>query len=908
MSYALYDSTGYLTDVASIGGWKRFCAWAITRGVHAFTDAGQTTDPVHVAHALAGLNAADPGVESIRRTLVDAADRAQDYLVLTDGTDIETPTTAEEKGHAFHGNQYTQFAGEADSEHVMPMFHGTASTALASIKKHGLIPKGSKGAGTWAVKHGPQGDMLKTLKRMDVEIDGRAQSVFLTTRPDQALGFAVMAAKVNARAEPLLLQVNVPKDWITPKRMAIDEASDPLVKAYRITGTIPPEHIRVVDLETGGLKNLAAGDHTFYVVLICTKDVSVTVPTTAAQSPLDALLAPVLAHTAEVWTSLIPDVLHRTLVAGGQVGARTIGRLTSAEDAGHPFHGNQWTGGGSFGLPPTHDDPAPGKDFFYHATPKANLESIAAKGLTGGADKRLISLTPHLESASFWTSSIVPGHDEDVALLRVKREDVQTRTHDQHDDGDRYDPTDETAETGTFHDVSADKLEVYHDGRWEPLARSARSLAFNPDEPRDDHGKWTASGGPHDTGVYVMPRTEMSDKVMSHIETLHGAAVRLDFPPNNVRISTYDREFERGGQTFHEAAHYTPDANVIVMNTKSLEKIDNHTAEQLFVHEVMHRDFHEVSDALGLEASGMAPPNRALSPAEQQVVDIYHGEANALMNDDGITGYSRAYWREAAAASEDDLDEKFHRATNETLAEIASIDLGRAFGLRYRDSTANDPSPTWRKLYDAVRTAAKEIRDRKRVKTAEAAGHAFHGNQWTGGLGTDQAELGRKLSAQTWLHGTDTSANGVLKDPVFLTTSPAGADWFAANRGTTPMILPTRVSVVNPLPLNNYEDAVRLRDVLAAQGLRVDLTPPTASVGWEWESHIPGVDDSYNPIDVVYSRQAREAIRAAGYDAVYTKSDTLESGEIEALVTMDAQRQVTGKFTGRALEDGDQHA
>ena len=61
---------------------------------------------------------------------------------------------------------------------------------------------------------------------------------------------------------------------------------------------------------------------------------------------------------------------------------------------GHPFRGNQYS------MPGAETDVAPGRTHYYHATPIANLKSIAEKGLQRPeGSQNPISLAPHLESA-----------------------------------------------------------------------------------------------------------------------------------------------------------------------------------------------------------------------------------------------------------------------------------------------------------------------------------------------------------------------------------------------------------------------------------------------------------------------------------------------------------------------------
>lgn len=144
----------------------------------------------------------------------------------------------------------------------------------------------------------------------------------------------------------------------------------------------------------------------------------------------------------------------------------------------------------------------------------------------------------------------------------------------------------------------------------------------------------------------------------------------------------------------------------------------------------------------------------------------------------------------------------------------------------------------------------------------------------------------------TWLHGTSAKdfSLDTAKEPLFLTTSKAGAQWYVTNRGDGEgAIHEMTVAVKNPLVLDSYQAAVHLKSILDGAGIDVTLTPPTKETGWSWS--VPAVAkagpyEGSNPIDVVYLPEARKAIQAAGYDAVYDPHDVIENTSVEALVPL----------------------
>lgn len=360
-------------------------------------------------------------------------------------------------GHPFHGNQWTQIDQamaatpgspgtklsaelkrrlsdpteeyarlrmEAETVGEALAFHGTTSQALAYIAQDGLEGGHGLGADEWARTHRP--DSSRVFERGKALIGGRATSVFLTSYPAQAEEFAdyaqqVVREKTGLLTTPVTLAVTIPREALD--RLRLDEFSS----GVRFEGKIPPAWIRRLD-ETGKKLPItrAAGEGglTFYVTFLVLDDEE---PRAAGDKP------------------------------------------------GHEFHGNQWT----FGLPPTSDDPAPGSRYMYHSTAISSLASIAKSGLE--PRHGLISLSPHLSSVYEW-AGLIGRPDEQIALLRTPRAGLSLRQHDESDPGDAYDPHDPSAETGTYHPIRAERLEVYRGGKWEPLVglRSAGDYTGHP--------------------------------------------------------------------------------------------------------------------------------------------------------------------------------------------------------------------------------------------------------------------------------------------------------------------------------------------------------------------------------------------------------------------------------------------
>lgn len=88
MSYSLFDSDNYLGDVASNAGWKDFALWASQQAapIAEFVRDGHTDDPQGLAAALDVVTAKDPEVDGTRQLVLEAAQKADEVLIISDGT------------------------------------------------------------------------------------------------------------------------------------------------------------------------------------------------------------------------------------------------------------------------------------------------------------------------------------------------------------------------------------------------------------------------------------------------------------------------------------------------------------------------------------------------------------------------------------------------------------------------------------------------------------------------------------------------------------------------------------------------------------------------------------------------------------------------------------------------------
>lgn len=218
-------------------------------------------------------------------------------------------------------------------------------------------------------------------------------------------------------------------------------------------------------------------------------------------------------------------------------------------------------------------------------------------------------------------------------------------------------------------------------------------------------------------------------------------AKELDFPPDRITVvdDPKPREFMVGGRRWNEGGHFNPVTGQIqinIHNSKGLGLVD------MVAHEISHAKFEVWQSAMSAESERLnkwAPPGveqtrsgmfiradgsiypqflaafKREFPAHAAVMGTYgsyyvkepHRVYQQMIEDDGFTDYSKAYWTEAQAASSSGrywqyksftgrqrTGTPFERAIDETLAEVAGWRVSRRIGL-VADTA---PSKPWRKF------------------------------------------------------------------------------------------------------------------------------------------------------------------------------------------------------------------
>lgn len=280
---------------------------------------------------------------------------------------------------------------------------------------------------------------------------------------------------------------------------------------------------------------------------------------------------------------------------------------------------------------------------------------------------------------------------------------------------------------------------------------------FDPDEPRDEQGRWTDGGGsdgggdslasegekPTSSGAVTIEQAKAAvSRVASKLEYTGPINVRDDDPPT----------FELNGQKYNYAgAAYRP-AGVMGGSGEKAGHIDIWTKNMssaeldgLIAHEIEHQKYNKALEASTLEfreilelpipPSGVRDAVRAdgtLNPPYDQQFPNYQDMAKAQhlpdskswMIGDGVSGYSMQWW-----IANDERTASKESAMHETLAEMAAAKLTTGkfpehtgFSLlrfRKNDDGSFKPKPTekeqaeltkqWRDLYRAVDRINKRL-------------------------------------------------------------------------------------------------------------------------------------------------------------------------------------------------------
>ena len=257
------------------------------------------------------------------------------------------------------------------------------------------------------------------------------------------------------------------------------------------------------------------------------------------------------------------------------------------------------------------------------------------------------------------------------------------------------------------------------------LARGRLRAWNEADHPRDEDGKFTDSGGGDEAAsvwdrerplTNVDAEKELARRDPKRLAALaEKTAKKLDFDPANIEWTDEHKEFKLGEQKYNYAGSYRFGDSKIKLYSGQLN-VDN--VAGVTAHEIGHRKFqllmeyHKAESAMVMKEPGPPPdpnhrywwgkkggsdavmaPDGSLRKPYDEYYPIYQ-EWNRIQNmrpsleqDDGVSPYSEAYWKEWEKG-----DMKTDIAYHETIAEMTrAMDKFNAHAI--------DAGKGWRDLY-----------------------------------------------------------------------------------------------------------------------------------------------------------------------------------------------------------------
>lgn len=223
-------------------------------------------------------------------------------------------------------------------------------------------------------------------------------------------------------------------------------------------------------------------------------------------------------------------------------------------------------------------------------------------------------------------------------------------------------------------------------------------MSFNPNEQRDQGGKWTSGGAAPDAEDDAWDRAlaktaqkEADDLAQEHIKIVKAAADKvatdLNFDPNLISVRSDNMQFQLNGKSYDYAgaAYLTgPNAGKIEIFA---DKVSGSTTANVTAHEIGHQkfekfrndykaDYKAMTDATkDIDLDTFMKPNGLLKGEWADKFPVYQKYTEVMMpsiledfaKSDGITDYSESWWK-AWHEQKANTDQAMH----ETIAEMTA--------------------------------------------------------------------------------------------------------------------------------------------------------------------------------------------------------------------------------------------
>lgn len=207
-------------------------------------------------------------------------------------------------------------------------------------------------------------------------------------------------------------------------------------------------------------------------------------------------------------------------------------------------------------------------------------------------------------------------------------------------------------------------------------------MTFNPNEPRDKDGKWTAGAG----APALTPYEEESAReyAQSYTEAAKVVCERLGFDPANMKVTTEDKLFELNGASYHYAGScdlasktitlYQPNVTLKSVPTVAAHEIGHAKFQTFFTdyqaeYEAMTQATKDVDLDTYMKMNGLLKGEWAERfPLYQKYTEVMMPSiTDGFAKSDGITPYSQEWWK-SWKEGKANTQQAFH----ETLAEMTA--------------------------------------------------------------------------------------------------------------------------------------------------------------------------------------------------------------------------------------------
>lgn len=239
------------------------------------------------------------------------------------------------------------------------------------------------------------------------------------------------------------------------------------------------------------------------------------------------------------------------------------------------------------------------------------------------------------------------------------------------------------------------------------------SLKYSEDQPRDDLGRWSDTGGGGGSGG-----GDGGSGGVEHMGIAADTAKSLGISPDSIEYGGEGYAFSVGDDNFTAAGQYDPSTGKITLYKGAMTSEIN--TKVVTAHEVQHAKYdvvvrkgyeaERVEVMKEFQANNYENADNILSPSGKlrgEYIDKYplynafqpyfEGEQfNELVDRDGITGYSKSYWK-----AYHDGKVSSRTAINETLSEVAAQ---KALGIN------RDIPNVWRRMYNDVNSHYKKMK------------------------------------------------------------------------------------------------------------------------------------------------------------------------------------------------------